>query len=56
MKNMKENLFNKLGEKLAINLGEASIKLSEKAMGKCFIGAIYEPKVPIEMLKETIDK
>ncbi len=56
MKNMKKNLFSKIGEKLAITLGETSIKLSEKAMGKCFMGCYYEPKIPIEMLKVNMKK
>lgn len=56
MNNMKENLFNKMAEKLACTLGEASIKLSENSLEKCGWGGVYETKIPIELLKENIQK
>lgn len=56
MKNTKVNLFSKITEKVAYSLGDASIKLSESALGYCCWGAVYETKIPIELLKEKIDK
>ncbi|AGX45382.1 hypothetical protein [Clostridium saccharobutylicum] len=53
---MKENLFNKIAEKMACSLGEASIKLSENAMEKCCFGGIYETKIPIQLLKQNVNK
>lgn len=49
MKNMKDNLFNKILEKAVCFLGESSIKISENSMEKC-MGYVYEPKIPLEML------
>lgn len=56
MKNTRENLINKITEKIAYSVGTASIKLSENAMGYCCWGAVYETKIPIELLKEKADK
>ncbi|GKX68951.1 cyclic lactone autoinducer peptide [Inconstantimicrobium mannanitabidum] len=50
MESMKNVLVNKLGEKFSEGLGEISIKLSEKAVGKCIMSGFYEPKLPIELL------
>lgn len=56
MRSMKEKL-SKISEKVIENMGEISIKTSEKSTNKCllFLG-FYEPKFPIEMLKENIKK
>ncbi|GFZ32186.1 hypothetical protein CSC2_27120 [Clostridium zeae] len=48
MNNMKNQLF----EKLAKTVGEASIKISDKATGKCMIGYFYEPKAMLEIIKD----
>ncbi len=56
MNNMKENLFSKIAEKMVCSLGETSIKISENALGCCCWGAVYETKIPIELLKEHIEK
>lgn len=59
MRNMRAQLYNmggKIGMKVVEGLGEASIKISEQAMGKCIIFGIYEPRIPIEMLKENMQK
>ncbi|MDD7795015.1 hypothetical protein [Clostridium sp. 'White wine YQ'] len=48
MKDMKKQLLTKIGE--------ASSKLSDKAMGKCIILGLYEPKIPAEMLRKNEDK
>lgn len=56
MRDMKENLFNKMFEKAACFLGETSIKISENSLGKCGFGGIYETKIPIELLKENANK
>lgn len=55
MKNLKEDLFN-IGEKLVTCIGDVSIKMSDQAMGRCIAMFIYEPKIPIELLKESMDK
>lgn len=56
MRNMKDVLISKLGKSVSKNLGKFSIKLSEQAMGKCVLSACYEPKVPINLLKENMNK
>lgn len=56
MKIMKKGLVNKIFEKTIYSLGENSIKVSENAMGKCMSSFIYEPKIPIELLKASINK
>lgn len=59
MINMKEQLVSmgeRMGEKLVSGIGEASIKLGQQARGKCGFIGIYEPKIPIELLMENIDK
>lgn len=53
MESMKNVLVNKLGEKFSQGLGEISIKMSEKAMGKCLFAFAYEPKIPMELLKQN---
>lgn len=55
MRNMKEELFS-MGEKLITNIGDATIKISDQVTGKCLLPFLYEPKVPIEVLKQNIDK
>lgn len=56
MRNMKENLLNKIGEKTANVLGDASIKLCKKSFDKCMWFLCYEPKIPMEILKENMEK
>jgi len=59
MRNMRAQLHNmggKMGMKIVRGLGEASIKISEQAMGKCIIFGIYEPRISVEMLKENMQK
>ncbi|WP_160677314.1 cyclic lactone autoinducer peptide [Clostridium sp. C8-1-8] len=46
------SMKNQLVEKLANKIGEASIKISDKATGKCMIGYFYEPKAMLEIIKE----
>jgi hypothetical protein len=45
---MKDKLF----EKLAKTVGEASIKISDKATGKCMMGYFYEPKAMLDIIKD----
>ncbi|MDP4145188.1 MAG: cyclic lactone autoinducer peptide [Bacillota bacterium] len=54
MRSMKEQLSS-MGEKLIANIGETSIKITEQALGKCIILGLYEPKIPMEVLKETMN-
>ena len=56
MNTMREQLFSKLGEKLAGRIGEASVKISDKAIEECIMYGLYEPKIPAEMLKNNMDK
>lgn len=56
MNSMKKNLINTIGEKVAVKIGEASIRLGEKSVDKCFLGFFYEPKISIELLKSSKDK
>lgn len=56
MKNMKDVLINKIGGGFSEALGEISIKISDRSMGKCGFFAMYEPKIPLELLKENIKK
>lgn len=55
MRNMKDKISD-FTEKFADVIGEVSIKISDKACEKCFILGIYEPNVPIEILKENTKK
>lgn len=55
MKNLKEqivNLGDRMSEKIINGIGETSIKISEQARGRCILLGVYEPKIPIELLKE----
>ncbi|GFP74620.1 cyclic lactone autoinducer peptide [Clostridium fungisolvens] len=45
------NTKNQLFEKLARAIGDTSIKISDKATGKCMIGYFYEPKAMLEIIK-----
>lgn len=56
MKNMREKLFDKIGENVAISLGKASIRLGEKSFSICTNFFFYEPKISIELLKANIKK
>lgn len=56
MKNMKEKFLSKIGEKVALKLGQASIRLSERSFSSCFDFFSYEPKISVELLKTTIEK
>ncbi|MBK1809914.1 cyclic lactone autoinducer peptide [Clostridium sp. YIM B02505] len=47
------NMKNKVFEKLARTVGEASIKISDKATGKCMMGYLYEPKAMLEIIKNN---
>ncbi len=56
MKNMKENLINKISEKVAVKIGGTSIKLSEKSFEACSDFLFYEPKISKELLKSFMKK
>jgi cyclic lactone autoinducer peptide len=56
MNNTKEKLINKIGQKVAVKLGEASISLGEKSFGICPLGFLYEPKIAKELLKSILEK
>lgn len=56
MKSMREQINStgeRLGEKIINGICEASIKIGENARGRCSSFGIYEPKIPIELLKEN---
>jgi hypothetical protein len=56
---MKEQLCDmgeKLKETIAKGIGQEAVRISEKAVGKCLVFGIYEPKVPIELLMKKIEK
>jgi cyclic lactone autoinducer peptide len=56
MNNMKEKLLNKIGAKVAVKLGEASISLSQKSFRSSCDWFAYEPKISKELLKSIIEK
>ena len=59
MKSMKEQIFSmgeRVSEKILTEIGETSIKISDKARGKCFMLGLYEPNFSLEMLKENIEE
>lgn len=56
MNNMKEKLINKIGGRVAVSLGKASINLSEKSFSTCCDFFLYEPKISIELLKANTEK
>lgn len=55
MRNMREQITS-MGEKLSgkiINgICDVSIKIGEKSRGRCSVVGAYEPKIPIELLRE----
>lgn len=55
MKSMSEQITSmreKLGGKIINGICEVSIKIGEKSRGRCSTFGAYEPKSPIELLKE----
>ncbi len=59
MKNFKETLFSineGIEEKVARKLGNAAVKVSEKAVRGCTMWGIYEPEIPMELLKENSEE
>ncbi|WP_297420062.1 cyclic lactone autoinducer peptide [Clostridium sp.] len=55
MKGMREQITSmgeKLGGKIIDGICEVSIKIGEKSRGRCSMFGAYEPKIPIELLKE----
>lgn len=55
MKSMREQITNtgeRLSEKIINGICEVSIKIGENSRGRCSFFGSYEPKIPIELLKE----
>lgn len=55
MKNMREQITStgeRLKGKIIDGICEVSIKIGEKSRGRCTSFGIYEPKIPLELLKE----
>lgn len=55
MKNMRKQIVNvsqKLSGKIIDEICEVSIKIGEKSRGRCSAWGAYEPKIPLELLKE----
>jgi cyclic lactone autoinducer peptide len=55
MKSMREQITStgeRLKGKIIDGICEASIKIGEQSRGRCSMIGVYEPKVPIELLKE----
>lgn len=50
MRSMREQIAN-VAEKVVNGICEFSIKIGEEARGKCLHWGAYEPKIPIELLK-----
>lgn len=55
MKNTKVK-FSNFTEKFANILGEASIKISDRAVNMCYLPFLYEPEIPVELLKQNLKK
>ncbi|HOV27591.1 MAG TPA: cyclic lactone autoinducer peptide [Pseudobacteroides sp.] len=58
MKNLREQIVSmseKFGSRLIGEIGNASIKIGDQSRGACFFLAAYEPKIPLELLKENIE-
>lgn len=58
MRNLREQITSigeKFGSKLIGEIGNASMKIGDQARGSCFFLAAYEPKIPLELLKENIE-
>lgn len=53
MRNMKVKLYN-FTEKFANVIGEASIKISDKAIDMCYLPFLYEPEISVELLEEKL--
>lgn len=56
MRGTKKEITIKAGEKITEGLAQTAVKLGEMAMGKCGFVLLYEPKIPMELLKESMDK
>jgi len=55
MKSMREQITStgeRLSDKIINGICDVSIKIGEKSKGKCFNFSAYEPKIPIDWLKE----
>ncbi|GAA0077065.1 hypothetical protein UT300005_14430 [Clostridium sp. CTA-5] len=55
MRNMRKHIANtgeRLGDKIINELCTFSIKVGEKSRGRCAAFSAYEPKIPMELLRE----
>ena len=56
MKSMREQITStgeRVSGKIIKGICEVSIKIGEKSRGRCSMFGAYEPKIPIELLKEN---
>ena len=58
MRNLKEQLVNvgeKFGCRFINDVGNMAVKIGDQSRGLCFFFSDYEPKIPMELLKENIE-
>lgn len=56
MNNMKQNLVNKMKSKVVKSISHIAVQTGESIGGRGCVGFVYEPKVPMALLMETVEK
>lgn len=56
MNNMKQKLVNKMKAKMVKSISEIALQTGESIGNRGCVGFVYEPKVPMAVLMEAVEK